>query len=411
MPTGDDTLVTVDAHVMEPTDLWSSRLPKSLHGIADLAPVYRRLPGSNKAFEINGKAIGITPEYRRYSSETEFVDIGPDDIDGHLRDMDSDGVTAEVVHPNAGLFIYDLENPDLAYACAEIYNDHMVELYESDRIRTNAIIPVLDADRSVSEIDRIAKLGIHGIELPQTAPAETPYYTSFWDPIWEAAQRNGVVVAMHIGTGPFGGKGGGGSPSRPFKPRAVPEEEPTRERMLVSRRLTRGGFGGLGGECLETMPDLIGAGVCERYPDLHFVFVEVGGKWLAGFMDHLDDAFYVGPGVRLVKRVFFNDDGSEVPQFVPGELELEWDYPLAPSDYIKRQMHVSFMDDFAALRNRGVTGVAPLLWGNDYPHYEGSWPNSREAIEHQCARADLTDEERAAIFGGTTAKLWGITLN
>jgi predicted TIM-barrel fold metal-dependent hydrolase len=323
--------------------------------------------------------------------------------------MDVDGVWAEVVHPNAGLFVYDLDDPDLAYICAAIYNDHVAEMYQSERIYPNAVIPILDADAAAAEIERAAGLGLHGIELPQTPPASCPYYDPFYEPVWTAAEKHRLPIAMHVATGPNPNKEMGVS-AFDFvgRVRTIPEEGSMRDTALLARQLARGGFGGVGGECLETIPDLVAGGVLERHPDLHFVFVEVGARWLALLMDNMDDSLYLGPGVRLVQRLMYAADGTALPQYVPGEMELEWSLPLRPSDYVKRQVHVSFMDDYVALRNRDITTISPLLWGNDYPHYEGSWPKSRDAIRQQCERVDLTDDERRAIFGGTTAKLWSM---
>jgi predicted TIM-barrel fold metal-dependent hydrolase len=82
-----------------------------------------------------------------------------------------------------------------------------------------------------------------------------------------------------------------------------------------------------------------------------------------------------------------------------------WPYPLPPSGYIRRQIHCTFQDDPMAVALRGVTGVECLLWGSDYPHHEGSWPRSREAID--ALFRGLADEDRHAITGGTIAKLFG----
>ena len=59
-----------------------------------------------------------------------------------------------------------------------------------------------------------------------------------------------------------------------------------------------------------------------------------------------------------------------------------------------------------AVINRGITGIEPLLWASDYPHPEGTWPDTRATIERLFA--DVSAEERAAIVGGTTAKLYGL---
>jgi predicted TIM-barrel fold metal-dependent hydrolase len=76
-----------------------------------------------------------------------------------------------------------------------------------------------------------------------------------------------------------------------------------------------------------------------------------------------------------------------------------------PSEYVRRQFHVSFQDDPVAVACRHVTGVSTIVWGNDYPHAEGTFRKSRELIDTQFA--GVPDDERKAIVGGTLARLLG----
>ncbi len=62
-------------------------------------------------------------------------------------------------------------------------------------------------------------------------------------------------------------------------------------------------------------------------------------------------------------------------------LNEKWPYPLTPSEYVQRQFHVSFQDDPVAVACRHITGVSTIVWGNDYPHAEGTFRGSRELIE------------------------------
>jgi hypothetical protein len=190
-------------------------------------------------------------------------------------------------------------------------------------------------------------------------------------------------------------------------------DEPAAGRSGAYRRMLEGGFGGIGGpgfQALMTIPQLLAGGVCERHPGLHFFFVETGARWLAALMDSMDDAWLepTGAHAREVRRWVITPDGTKIPHRGENEYDLEWTYPLKPSEYVRRQIHVGFMDDWAALRNRGITGIEPLVWGNDYPHYEGTWPNSRSTVDTMVARTGLTDGEAAAIFGGTLASLYRI---
>jgi predicted TIM-barrel fold metal-dependent hydrolase len=412
----DHVVISADSHVQEPTDLWTSRLPADLR---DRAPKYERLPETHqKRWWVGGRVLSLTPEYERVLPGGGVEDIGADDIAGYLSDLDHDGVWAATLHPNTGLFVFDLDDAELAYACARVYNDHMADIYQSERLFPNAIIPLLDTERALAEIEHAVSIGLHGLEMPQSAPAGRPYFADHHEKVWAAAEANGLPIAMHIGTGMAASATAEDGASiittgPSINPGRYGREEPSYVRGLTAKRLLEGGesgFGAFGGACTETIPALVGSGVLDRHPDLHFVFVETNGRWLATVLDNMDEAFHIAPGAREVQRIFFTADGKPFLHHLEGEIGLDWEYDLKPSDYARRQMHVTFMDDWVALRNRDLTGVDCLCWGSDYPHFESTYPRSTEAIDTQIARAALTQEESAKIFGGTIAGLYGIQL-
>jgi len=103
-------------------------------------------------------------------------------------------------------------------------------------------------------------------------------------------------------------------------------------------------------------------------------------------------------------------DDSRPPTDQPHVAQLfrlneKWPYPLKPSEYVARQFHVSFQDDPVAVACRHITGVTSIVWGNDYPHAEGTFRGSRELVAQQFA--DVPADERAAILGGTLGGLLG----
>jgi predicted TIM-barrel fold metal-dependent hydrolase len=66
------------------------------------------------------------------------------------------------------------------------------------------------------------------------------------------------------------------------------------------------------------------------------------------------------------------------------------------------------MYDPVAINNRATTGVETLMWGNDYPHPEGTWPRSQEVCAEQFA--DVPDDEFRAMVGGTAARVFGFEM-
>ena len=97
------------------------------------------------------------------------------------------------------------------------------------------------------------------------------------------------------------------------------------------------------------------------------------------------------------------DDQPSMAQLF--RLNEKWPYPLTPSEYVRRQFHISFQDDPVAIACRHITGLSTIVWGNDYPHAEGTFRGSRELMASQLG--DLPAEERAAIVGGTLAEVLG----
>jgi predicted TIM-barrel fold metal-dependent hydrolase len=86
-------------------------------------------------------------------------------------------------------------------------------------------------------------------------------------------------------------------------------------------------------------------------------------------------------------------------------LNEKWPYPLLPSEYVRRQIHVQFQDDPVAVACRHMTGLSTIVWGSDYPHAEGTFRGSRELIARLFA--GVPADERAAMLGGTMGGLLG----
>jgi predicted TIM-barrel fold metal-dependent hydrolase len=129
---------------------------------------------------------------------------------------------------------------------------------------------------------------------------------------------------------------------------------------------------------------LSAGGALDRFPDLRVITVETGASWLAWVMTqadsiYVDHANYARPKLSML-----------------------------PSELIRRQCAATFMYDPVAVNNRHTTGLDTLMWGNDYPHPEGTWPES------QARNADqfdgVPDDEVRAIVGGNAARVFGFSV-
>jgi predicted TIM-barrel fold metal-dependent hydrolase len=403
-----DFVVSGDGHLLEPIDLFRRRLPKHLRDRAvweedfEIEPlveggarVFRRLhtPG----FE--GWTIS---RYRQTGGRTPEGD--PEMI---LEDMDLDGVDAQVLHPNLSLFGLYSDDHELSMAHARVYNDYVSERFTPyfSRLAPTAPIPLTDVGDAVAEIERVAAAGFRAVLLPATPPK--PYYSRDFDPVWAAAQANGVQPFFHTQTGGVKVDDPASTTLTVVMESAAQVNLPMTERSASKRMVTQAVYGPIVPQ--QLICQLIGGGVAERYPDLRFSLIEFNAHWLASLVGAMDKCWVTGIGQDADWWLGYWDDAradDDQPSMAQlFRLNEKWPYPLTPSEYVQRQFHVQFQDDPVAIACRHITGISTIVWGNDYPHAEGTFRGSRELNAKQFA--GVPAGERAAILGGTLGSLLG----
>ncbi len=278
------------------------------------------------------------------------------------------------------------------------------------RLRPTCPIPLTDLPDAVAEIERVAAAGLGAILLPATPPQ--PYYSREFDPVWAAAQASGVPVFFHTATG---GNKVDEAESPTLKTVARMSEmcnQPMTVELATERMMSQSLWSPMAPG--QIIIELIAGGVPERYPDLHFGLIEFNAHWLASLMGSMDKAWVTGTGQDAEWWLGYwdrNRPANDQPKMARlFRLNDTWPHPLKPSEYIKRQFHISFQDDPTAVACRHVTGLSTLIWGNDYPHAEGTFhsgrgPHSPDLIAELFA--GVPDEDRAAILGGTLADVVG----
>lgn len=276
-----------------------------------------------------------------------------------------------------------------------------------DRLAPAASIPLTDIDDAVTEIERIAGLGLRAITVPHTP--EAPYRDPAYDRVWAAAQACGLVVTFHMGAGIDHALGTATALVDTEPALEPPDDTDVTAQVHVTRMIDAAEVAVYP---QRTICSLVGSGITERFPDLHFVAVEFHAYWLVSMMAAMDKAFNVGIGQDCsLDFTVGRYDPTRPADDQPGmygvfDIDRSWNHPLRPSDDVRRQVHVTFQDDPSALACRHLTGVQTLLWGNDYPHPEATWPRSRDAVDHLFT--DVSAADRTAITGGITARLFGI---
>ena len=137
-------------------------------------------------------------------------------------------------------------------------------------------------------------------------------------------------------------------------------------------------------QIIETLSHLAAGGVLERFPELKCVLVECGAGWLAWAMGIMDEAF------------------------VKHEHWVKPKLAMPPSEYVKRQVQVTFQYDPIGVANRYTTGLRCLMWGADYPHHEGTWPNSQGVVAKLFE--GVPEEEIVQITRSNAAETFGFPL-
>ena len=218
-------------------------------------------------------------------------------------------------------------------------------------------------DKAIAEIQRCADLGLKGLSLPVKPVFGPPdvddlnYNLREFEPLWDCIDEVDLPVTFHISTGrdPRTSRSQGGAVIN----YAVHSLSPA----------------------MEPLANLCASGVAERHPNLRFGTIEAGIGWVPWMLEAMDEAY-------LKHHMWVRPKLQELPSF-----------------YFRRQGFASFQEDKAGLdlaRHHDL--VDNFLWANDFPHHEGSWPYSAQAIER--TMGDLSDGERASILGLNAARIF-----
>ncbi len=371
-------LISSDSHVSEPPDLWVERIDTKYR---DRAPrvvlnpegqegaylVYEGYPPHNLAI---GLGAGRTPEELAAFLKTgTYADARPGGWDPaqRLPDMELDGVEAEVLYTTLGFRLFWLKDAGLQRACFRVYNDWLAAYcsYAPRRLKGLALISLYDPKEGAQELERCAKLGLKGAMIWCSPPADQPYSSEIYEPFWAAAQDLDMPVSLHAITGM----------------ERIPWEYGAEKRAMRQTVTPH--------EIEKSFSILILSGVLERFPRLKIVSAENNCGWLPYYLQRMDRGF-----------ARFGPSGTVTPW--PTKLTLK------PSEYFRRQMYCTFIDDSFGVASRHWIGVDNVMWSSDYPHTASTWPHSRDIIERDFK--DVSEVEKRKIVRENVAQLYGFDL-
>jgi predicted TIM-barrel fold metal-dependent hydrolase len=369
-------IVDMDAHVVEPPDVWTSRLPARYR---DVGPRIQYLPGGTP--KMVGASYIEEPgtdgpdvawwryEDHLYSVKRAIAAAGyPADevtLQGvtfdemrpgcwrpadRLRDMDLNGIDAQLCFPNYPRFCGQLflrgRDKELSLLCVRAYNDWMVDEWcgsSAGRLIPLCMVPLWDVHRAVEEVQRNAARGVRAVtfsELPTFLDLPS-IYSGYWDPFFRACADTGTVVAMHIGSGT-----------------KTPQTSPDAPEAVGATILFGNTVGGL--------TDYLFSGVLARFPALQLMFAEAQIGWLPYLLDRADDVWETHRG------------WSHSQQHISEP----------PSTYYRRNVTSCFFKDPVGVGLLDQVGLDRVVFESDYPHQDGTWPDTQAAAAAQFGHLD-----------------------
>ena len=312
-----------------------------------------------------------------WKSENEEGLRGGWDAERRDKELDADGVVGEVIFPDAdsvtsgasapfgaGLASGGDTRPDLLLAGARAHNRWLAQLCATSPKRRAgvALAPILgDIDAAVAEIRRAHEDGLWGgILIPPMWQPHEPYHDQRYDPVWAVCQELDMPVHVHSG---------------------VADRPSYGEHVGIYTSEVRWW-------CTRPLWFFIWSGVFERFPNLKFAATECGAFWVPDLLWTMDNVFDREHGAKKL--------GSQ----------LTAQMSMRPSEYFDRNCAIGASNTRRReLARRFEIGVGNIMWGNDFPHPEGTWPHTKEWLSG--AFCDIPVDETEAMLGGNAVEFYG----
>ena len=389
-------IVSLDDHVVEPPDVWTSRLPAKYR---DVGPHIVMAPSGAPILDGGGyiEAPGTEGpdvawwfyEDHQYSVKRMIAAAGypADEIGMHgityeqmrpgcwqpqarLDDMTMNHIEASLCFPNYPRFCGQLfmrgHDKQLAKLCVEAYNDWQVEEWcagSEGRLIPLCLVPLWDVELAAAEVRRNAARGVRAVafsELPAWLGLPS-IHSGYWEPFFAACAETRTVLAMHIGSGT---KTITSSPDAPDAVQAV--------NMFANSS--------------TSLIDFLFSGVLVRHPDLHLLYAEAQIGWIPYVLERIDDVWETHRG------------WSESQRYVSDK----------PSQYYYRQVTSCFFKDSVGIQNLDLVGRRNIAFETDYPHQDGTWPNTHQVAKELFGHLD--DDTVFDIVRGNAVRLLGLEL-
>jgi predicted TIM-barrel fold metal-dependent hydrolase len=362
---GDFPIISADSHITEPPNTYIDYIDAKYK---DTAPRMVRDEKAGDLFTIEGMsrpvAMGLVAAAGKRPEEIRVKGVlfdelhrGGWDPDARLGEQEQDGVAAEILYPTVGMVLCNHKDFDYKHACFQAYNRWISEYCSKHpkRLLGMGQTAMRTPADGISDLRAIVKLGLRGVMMPGD-PAVEDYDSPVYDDFYRTAIELELPLSFHILT------------TRDRRPRGPA--------MNSFASVIRG--------CQDIIGTLILGGVFERHPELKVVCVEADAGWVPHYMYRMDHAYkrhryWLKKGLKLTRL---------------------------PSEHFSENIYTTFQDDWVAFKIADLMNWKRLMWANDFPHSDSTWPWSQEMLkEHATA---LTAPQRRAILSENVADLYQI---
>jgi predicted TIM-barrel fold metal-dependent hydrolase len=367
-------IISADSHIAEPPNCYVDRIDKKWK---DRAPHMVKVEGVGDVFVVDGMdakiplglvaAAGKDPqELRAMRDGVPFDEVYPSAWDSSYRlaDQERDGIFAEVIYPSVGMFLCNHPDFDYKKACFDAYNLWIAEYCDPypDRLFALGQTAMRSPDEGIKDLEKMKAMGMKGVMLPGNPKIED-YDSPIYDEFWQAAIDLGLPPSFHILTSAQDGLGQGGTRG---------------PRLNGFLSIIRG--------CQDIMGMLVLSGVFERNPNLKVACVEADAGWVPHYMYRMDHAF---------KR--------HRHWLTAGTLSK------LPSEYFRENIYVTFQDDWVAFQMKDMCNFERVMWANDFPHSDSTWPWSQDVLKEHASH--LSQKERDLVLHDNVSEFYNLDVH
>lgn len=392
-------IVSGDGHAAAHLESYRPYLESRYHGaLDDLIPEEKEY-----ATRVAGPAHPTPEAMKLFDTRGAMAAGGEDgsfDVGVRVREMDAEGVAADILHsgtqsaPPLWYGTANREHPvELQLVGIKAYHRWLADFMSASGGRLFGVAepgPTLDMADSVKDLHWLADNGFVSVGVPGQIlnAALPPLWDSYFEPFWTACEERGLVLSVHAGWGSpqgsvyqffdalrdrFGGAAGMGGDLDQDKIKemgqmlamelAASEDSPFRLNFAPQK----------------VMWQLMLGGVFDRHPNLKLVMTEIRATWVPATLAALEQA----------------------------AAESKAKLALSPREYFERNCAVAPSSTHRSeVEMRHEIGVHKVLFGTDYPHHEGTWPNTREWIK--VAFEGVPEDEARLILGENAISLYGL---